>query len=243
MLERSGASPSKWLRYRVGLYVSLHRDAEALSDLDAFVALTPCGGTAYSLRGTIHRRLRQYEAAVDDYTKAIACNDNERRAAWMYFHRGTPNWIRGEPELAAQDYAKAYELLTYPTYANARLYLVLRELGRTSQAESMLAEARQRPRLDPWIAKILACLAGDMSPDALVAAADTRHPQQICEAYYYAGEVSLLQGNQATARAWLQRCRDTGLVSDPNNITNPMSEYELAEWRLQRLIASAPDSE
>jgi len=37
------------------------------------------------------------------------------------------------------------------------------------------------------------------------------------------------------AIAWFQECIDTGLASDPDEFWEPMSEYELAEWRLGQL--------
>ena len=86
---------------------------------------------------------------------------------------------------------------------------------------------------DPWLAKILSCLAGEMTPAELVeAAADLK---QRCEAYYYAGEVSLLHGRTDEAMAWFRSCLDTGLIQDPDVFWEPMSEYELAEWRLEQL--------
>jgi serine/threonine protein kinase/Flp pilus assembly protein TadD len=238
LLAEADSAP-KWLRLRASLLVSLGRDDEALVDLDRFVELNPCNGIAYSLRGAVHRRLHEYDAAVAEYTQAIQCVENERRAAWYYYHRGTPQWIIGNTEQAARDYAKAYELLTIPTYANARLFLVLHELGRPAQAQSILAEARRQPRLDPWLADIFDCLSGELHPGQLVAAADPHDPQQICEAYYYAGEACLLEGRLDEAHVWLQRCKDTGLDSDPRNTPDPMSEYELANWRLAALATQA----
>jgi tetratricopeptide (TPR) repeat protein len=232
-----GASPPTWLRMRASLLVSLGRVGEAMADLNQYVELNPCNAIAYSLRGAVHRRMREYEAAVAEYTRAIQCYENERRAAWFYYHRGTPHWILGDTEQAATDYAKAYELMTVPTYANARLFLVLHELGRPAEAQSMLSEVRRQPRLDPWLAKIFDCLSGELRPELLVAAADPGDPQQICEAYYYAGETCLLDGRNEEGRSWLQKCKDTGLESDPRNSPDPMSEYELAEWRLRNAVS------
>ena len=72
-----------------------------------------------------------------------------------------------------------------------------------------------------------------LTPDQLVAAASD--PVERCEAYYYAGEVSLLQGELEAAVAWFEACLDTGLEMDPDSFWEPMSEYDLAEWRLDQL--------
>ncbi len=50
---------------------------------------------------------------------------------------------------AASDYEAAYRLLAYPTFANARLFLVLRELGRLAEAQQALDDARRNLRDDP----------------------------------------------------------------------------------------------
>ena len=53
-----------------------------------------------------------------------------------------------------------------------------------------------------------------------------------------AGEVSLLRGEPEAAAAWFRACVATGLDADPGEFWEPMSEYDLAEWRLERLDSS-----
>ena len=48
-------------------------------------------------------------------------------------------------------------------------------------------------------------------------------------------EMNLATGHVAAARDLFRRCLDTGVISDPENISEPMSEYELAAWRLAQL--------
>ena len=60
-----------------------------------------------------------------------------------------------------------------------------------------------------------------------------------CEAYYYAGEACLLQSDPVQARAWFEKCVQTGVEFDPDTIfLLPMNEYELAEWRLEALLVA-----
>ena len=131
---------------------------------------------------------------------------------------------------AISDYALASGFLSHVTYANARMFLIQRGMGRNDQARATLADARRRVPADSWLAKIFSSLAGELTPEQLVAAATD--PKQLCEAYYYAGEVSLIRGERAAAAGWFRECVGTGMEVDPDEPRETMSEYQLAEWRL-----------
>ena len=60
----------------------------------------------------------------------------------------------------------------------------------------------------------------------------------LCEGYYYAGEIHLIQGEPEQAMAMFQACVDLGAVIDQGNYHDRMSEFELAEWRLSQLGAA-----
>ena len=50
-----------------------------------------------------------------------------------------------------------------------------------------------------------------------------RHATSLCEAYYYAGELCLLDGRRDEARAFFEHCVETGLAFDPDtSIATPM---------------------
>jgi hypothetical protein len=92
-----------------------------------------------------------------------------------------------------------------------------------------------------WLDQIFACLAGELSPEELEAAGDPQNLEQVCESYYYAGEVSLLKGQIDEARKWFQKCVGTGLMFDPSTpYPHVMSEYHLARWRLESLALDSP---
>jgi len=132
--------------------------------------------------------------------------------------------------------------LGYPFFGEARRFLILCELGRQDEAREVLDTARREVQ-DDWLRQIFRCLAGELAPDQLIAyIATSDNPEQICEAYYYAGEVSLLVGNRQQARQWFQKAVDTGVELDRDTkVLTPMNEYELAQWRLSKLPASEPD--
>ncbi len=214
------------------LLIRLGRYTDALAELDTLVASAPESYSGYRIRASLNRRLGRYEDAVRDYSMAIERSRSMRvTSPWLYYHRSTPLWILGRREEAAEDLREVYRRLTYPTFANARLYLVLRDLGRDEDARQTLADARRNCTNNPWLATVLDALAGGTAPDDLVAAADG-DPARLCEATYYAGEIERMNGRAAEANRWFHRCLDLGEVPNPGDDLNPMSEQELARWRL-----------
>ena len=100
-------------------------------------------------------------------------------------------------------------------------------------AREVLEAARIGCARGSWLEKIFACLAGELLPSELAAAADPENPEQVCEGYYYAGEVCLLNGRLDEARKWFQLCAATQLVLDPDSTSlDAMNEYHVALWRL-----------
>jgi len=236
-LIAAGCNPIQWLKSKGELLLRMERYDEALTTFDDYMSAEPASSTGLILRAITHRYLRNYPTAIEDLSVAIELLDRGRRAAWAYYHRATPHWILGHRDEAESDYAAASRQLTHSTFGDARRFLILHELGRPDEAASVLAAARAGLHDDPWLGRIFACLAGELAPAALVDQDRATSIRQ-CEGYYYAGETCLLAGRTDDAVAWFRRCLATGLVSDPESPHNPMSEYELAEWRLAQLTAA-----
>lgn len=218
-------------------------------------------------RADAHLCLKQYPQAIDDYTEAIRLTSPPTVPTWNFYHRASAHWMAGHHDKAAADYRDFHRLWPRHLYSQARLFLVLRDQarilasqGRASEAERAIqesarvldearsdaAEYRQSPRPDEdwdWRISILDCLAGQISPESLVAAATSRPMPQRCEGYYYAGEACLLRGSEGDDKAairWFTECKATEIVFDtPSVAATPMSEYHLAVWRLDQLTAKA----
>ena len=81
-----------------------------------------------------------------------------------------------------------------------------------------------------------------MTPDELIADGRARNnAEQLCEAYYYAGEVCLLANRPSAACQWFEQCVRTGVSSDADTeLGTPMNEFELAEWRLETVCTESP---
>jgi serine/threonine protein kinase len=234
-----------WTRYRALALIRLGRVQEALETYDRLVELTHGSMTDYWGRGQVERRLRLYDRAFEDLSRAIGLAQKPSDVAWAYNFRGTVQWIRGRRDDAVSDYAKSHELVLQPpyTFGDVRRAIILRELGRSAASDSCLLELLNSGSADSWLREVAKCVYGRTTPQALVGSApdDSSHH---CEAYYYAGEVSRAAGNPSQAREYFQRCLDTKVQADPNYPLDPMSEYELAEWRLKGYLSpqSQPDS-
>jgi tetratricopeptide (TPR) repeat protein len=222
-----------WLGTRAEALLHAGRYSEAATAFDTVLASDPTNSLHYHHRAVAYRFLKNYPEAIRDYTRSIDESDGESNDVWTLYHRATANWILGRVEDAISDYRRVFTILGYASFGDARLFIILEDLGRFEEARSVLAEARRGALQEPWLGSVLACLAGEVSPDGLVAAADPTRPRQLCEAYYYAGEACRMLGRLDDAEMWFQRCLHTGLVADPENPAEVMSEYELAGWRLQ----------
>jgi tetratricopeptide (TPR) repeat protein len=218
---------------RGGILARTGEVERAVAEYSKLTGLNPESSSAYRLRGHAARRAGEYELAIEDYSKAIELDGGVARAnVWDYYHRATPLWIVGRREEAVADYQRVRVLLGHPFYSDARLYIILCELDRCSEGEKLLAAALNEAT-DPWLQKVLGCMAGEISPQELVTSADPNNQEQVCEAYYYAGEICLIKGRIAEARIWFDHCQRTNLRYDVDVFPiSPMNEHELAQWRL-----------
>jgi serine/threonine protein kinase len=218
---------------RGGILARTGQVEKAVAEYSKLTGLNPNSSSAYRLRGHAARRIGEHEMAVDDYSKAIELDGGVARAnVWDYYHRATPLWILGRREEAVADYQRVRVLLGHPFYSDARMYVILCELGRCREGEKVLAAALAEVT-DPWLQKVLSCMAGKISPEELVTSADPNNQEQVCEGYYYAGEACLIKDRIEEARIWFDRCQGTNLRYDVDVFPiSPMNEHELAQWRL-----------
>ncbi len=234
MIQR-GDDSSPWIRFKGHMLMKLKQYAEAVTPYTRSVEFDRDSYWPYRLRGMAHLCHEDYLMALADYNKA---NELDPASPWVRFQRATVLWILGRWEEAAEDYRAVIEARGLVSYAEIRLILILREQDRHDEADNILAAARQRIDDGSWLAAILDCVAGSIAPKELVAraGADPTQPERRCEAYYYAGEACLLQGDREHAREWFLCCVRTDLALDPHSSPpDPMNEYHLAKWRLNQL--------
>jgi tetratricopeptide (TPR) repeat protein len=254
-LKKLGDTSEDWQVFEGHVLARQGQFRAAIAHFTRAIAQPDAPPTYYRFRALAHLCLGEYAQAVDDYATGINLRGTE--SLWERYQRATTLWILGRHAEAAADYRTVRDWRGHVSYADARLFLVLRDQGRclrqqgrnvaadkvTEQAQAAFVAARGGVPPGSWLAKIFGCLAGESTPDQLMQTADPNSVVQRCEGAYYAGEVCLLNGRPAAARKWFQMCVDTGLIFDPNSDSlDPMNEFHLARWRLRQLTADA-DSE
>jgi lipoprotein NlpI len=109
------------------------------------------------------------------------------------------------------------------------LYLA-KARGGDVDRESLAANAAQL-NLTRWPGPVIGLFLGQITPEALVAAAQDPDPttqrERQCEAYFYAGEHFLIQGQRAPAVQMFQSAVATGVTS--------LFEHSSAKAELRRL--------
>jgi tRNA A-37 threonylcarbamoyl transferase component Bud32/tetratricopeptide (TPR) repeat protein len=224
-------------RFRTKVLARLGRHAEAVQAAEDLIASEPASFQGYYLCAKLERICGNYERAEKYFSLAIEKRrDDDHLAAWDYYHRGTIRWLLDRRDEAISDYQSAYHLLTHLTFANARLYILLKEDKSERKAEMVLADVRQNSSANDWLRQILECLCGTVTCEQLVSMASVDADSlKLCEAYYYAGEACMLSGKKAEAREYFSLCLTVGSRCDPENPMEAVSEYELAEYRLNRM--------
>ena len=260
--ELSAANPTDagWAVFAAAVLLRERRFSEAIERYGDVLKRYGENQRAYQGRGVAYLCRRDYQRAIDDFSRSIELmlrQEGRHAPDWLYYARATPLWITEQYAEAAADYARFAEGQGFSAFADARRYLVLcdqasalEKSGQLAEAAAVRAEAQRglataRRAAPPgsWINKILSCLAGDLSPEQLVASADASNAEAVCESYYYAGEVCRLAGRTEAACEWFRKCVQTDLLFDVDTYpVQAMNEYHLAAWRLEQLSGGVGSS-
>ncbi len=230
-LVQLGEDPSEWTIFKGHVLRHQGRFRDAIEE---YTLVVPDRPDARLHRAHTLRRIGRYEEGVADYTALLATSQGTQDV-WHRYQRATPLWILGRREEAIEDYRQVRAQLGRPCYADARRYLILMELGRREEAAAII-DAALNDADEAWLSQIFRCLSGSQTPRELTAFAARNNLEQLCEAYYYAGEVCLLHRHVEQARRFFEQCVATGVRYDRDTqFDTPMNEFELAEWRLRSL--------
>ena len=233
-----GDPPFEWLLLQGHVLARQGRFRAAVAQYTQTATVRPKESSPYRFRAHMYRRLKEYDAAVADYTRALALDGEAHANVWDFYQRATPLWILGRTDEALEDYRRARILAGRPLYSDARQFVILHERGCENEAKAVLAAAL-RDAQDPWLRDIFRCLAGEIGPAELIAiATGGGNREHLSEAYYYAGEVALLTDQPAEARAYFEDCVRTGVEFDVDVFPLAvMNEFELSQWRLDTRLA------
>jgi lipoprotein NlpI len=163
----------------------------AIADFTQAIALDPKFAIGYNDRGSAYRDKGDTDRAIADYTEAITIDP---KYVLAYFNRGLANLYAGALPKALADLNQASAL--NPKFAYAALWLDI--VGQRSNVPSRLSEVISTVDMTTWPAPAIRMFLGQMTPAAVLAAADdpdvTKKRDHVCEANFYSGELALRQG-------------------------------------------------
>jgi lipoprotein NlpI len=173
-----------------------------------------------------------YEGALESFNQAVR---GGRQTVHDYFARGVTHYHLDHFDAAEADLEKAVGIpRDGRDYAHLYLWLATTRLGRRAEADRVLrgyADTANEMTVGQWWPHLAAFLLGDLSEADLLAEAARGNWQpateQMCEAYFYAGSVRLIEGDAATAADYFQRSVDTNVQM--------FYEYFSAQRELSRL--------
>jgi tetratricopeptide (TPR) repeat protein len=168
----------------------------AISDYSTAIALDPKFASAYHNRGTVYRQRGDIDQAITDFSQAIALEPN---LASAYFDRALTQLYAGSLPEALADLDRSSELDPRDPYSAIWLDI----MDKRASLPSRLIERVTQIDLSKWPAPVIRLYLGQSAPaDVLAAAGDAdanTKKDQICEANFYIGELSLQQGKKGDA--------------------------------------------
>jgi lipoprotein NlpI len=176
---------------RGNAYIAKGDNDRAIADYTEAIRLYPNYVSAYNNRGQAHHAKGDHDRAIADYTEAIRLNP---KRATYYKNRGLAYFYAGNPAKSLADVGQASELDPKDAYIALWVDIV----GQRNNVSSHLAQAIAKIDMTAWPSPVIRMFLGQMTPAAVLAAADDSDAKkkkgQICEANFYSGELALKQG-------------------------------------------------
>jgi lipoprotein NlpI len=185
--DRAEAHNSRGWEY----YIAKGDFDRAIADYTEAVRLDSTYALAYNDRGNAYLAKGDFNRAIADYNESIRLDPKDAR---FYQNRGFAYFNTDALPKALADFSRASELDPKDAY-NA---LAVDMLGQRSKVSSRLLQAITNIDMTVWPAPILRMFLGQLTPAAVLAAADDpdakKKKAQVCEADFYSGELALRTG-------------------------------------------------
>jgi len=196
-------------------YQDKHDYDRAIADYDEAIRLDPKYDPAFNNRGAAYLAKGGHDRAIADLNEAIRLDP---RDSGQYLNRGLANLYSGSLPKALADLNQSIEL--DPKSAYAALWRDVVE--RRSNLASRLAQAMTQIDMTEWPAPIIRLHLGQMTPEAVLAAADdpdvNTRKRQVCDANFFIGELALQRGAKDEAvrlfRLVAAGCETTGGIAN-----------------------------
>ena len=198
----------------------------AVADYDTALRLFPQYGAAYRNRGTARIFQGRFDDAVADFDAAAASVSHDPASRIL---RGIARYFQGGFAAAIPDLSAAMDL-AYP-YPEAVLWIYLASRRAGGAGRARLIEHASEMSEESWPDPLIEAYLGEKSPQAALAAAnhprEAKHRRRLTQAYFYLGQLAILQGDGAAARERFEAAIRLGVAD--------AIEYAGAKLELQRM--------
>jgi tetratricopeptide (TPR) repeat protein len=197
----------------------------ALQDYEKAHRLEPGNKSIYRRLALVRREMGDYEGAIADYTSAVKADPSD---SLSLTGRGISRECLGDFQGALDDYSRSVAVAPESCpYERIWIFLLQRRLGKA--VDRPLVE-KTASSANVWHRALGEFVLGNKGEAALFAWADAGQGKvrtdRRCEAFYYAGMMRLLKGDEPGARNMFTQCVDTGLWD--------FYEYTFAQVELAR---------
>lgn len=209
----SEADRERFLRERGVANSNLNHNDDAVRDFTEAIDLAPTEVSHYVDRSFTYEKLGRDAEANADLEFALGLKSAD---FWAYRGKGSLAMKRGNFDEAASFFGRGL----HAARAEETLYGVIwtaMSLGRAGRDnwQSLADNVLQRLQSRTWPMPVLQLYAGKITVDELLHAASAKDPRverdQVCEAWYYAGQYHLIQGDAAKAREAFDASLATGV--------------------------------
>ncbi|HZP87156.1 MAG TPA: hypothetical protein VFB54_10085 [Burkholderiales bacterium] len=188
--------------------------AEALEDFNRAIELDQVNPQYYEDRAITYMKLREFKAASTDLDMALGL-DSKRSSS--YREKGRLAFYQRDFERAAQEFQRALRSGQGEAIIYGAIWLEMALRRGKIEGDSPLMHVAAQVDPERWPSPVLQMFAGAAGPEAAIEAATKQaDPRgsllQSCEAYFYAGEKYLIDGQTDKAKAAFQAAVATGIT-------------------------------
>ncbi len=192
-------------------------------DFNRALRLKPDLVDAYNFIGIHFTQLQEFMQAYDAFDSAL---DLAPEHAYAYFNRGIALYYGGRPELALADFTTFYQEQVDDPYRILWMYLAEQKIDKQQALISLQARNQQVNNI--WAKQIIQLYLGDINQAEFITQltdnvdSNKALTDRLCEAYFYLGKYSQMQGNNSVAANFFKLALSTNV-------------YEFVEHRYARL--------
>lgn len=200
----------------------------AIADFDEAIRFDPRDKDALGLRANVYKAKGDFSRSIAEYDQLVQLDPRDARA---YRARASAHWQAGSLAKSLADLDEAVRLDRKNAYA-----ALWREIiASRSHEPSRLAEAATQLDMTKWPAPIINLFLGTKTPEQVLDAANDPDPRkrkgQLCEAHFYAAELTLQRGSREEAL----RLFDLAVADCPKTfIEKQAADFELSSLRASR---------